>query len=49
MCTMLNLEVLMPYTCRDYGIREFKRDLKSYMEIAQSKNCLLILEDHVLL
>ncbi|CAD8135851.1 unnamed protein product [Paramecium octaurelia] len=49
MSTMLNLEILQPYTCRDYGIREFKRDLKSYMETAQTKNCLLILEDHVLL
>jgi dynein heavy chain 2 len=34
MSTMLNLEVIQPYTSRDYGIREFKRDLKQYMELA---------------
>jgi len=38
MATMLHLDVLLPYTNRDYGVREFKRDLKSYMEIAGAQN-----------
>lgn len=34
MATLLHLDVLQPYTGRDYGVREFKKDLKLYMEIA---------------
>jgi hypothetical protein len=33
MATLLHLEVLQPYTGRDYGIRELRRDLKAYMEL----------------
>lgn len=51
MSNMLNQDLLIPYTCRDYGIREFKKDLKIYMELAgaQNKPCVLYLEDHILL
>lgn len=34
MAMLLHLDFLQPYTGRDYGTREFKRDLKSYMELA---------------
>lgn len=34
MSNMLNQDMLIPYTSRDYGIREFKKDLKVYMELA---------------
>jgi dynein heavy chain 2 len=48
---MLNQEMLVPYTSRDYGLREFKKDLKGYLEQAgaQNKQCVLFMEDHVLL
>lgn len=50
MATMLHLDFATPFTARDYSLREFKKDLRNYMEIAamQNKPIILFLEDHVL-
>jgi dynein heavy chain 2 len=48
---MLRMEFFQPYTGRDYSLREFRKDLRGFMEIAaiQNKPAVLYLEDHVLL
>lgn len=45
---MLNMNFKTPFLNRDYGMKEFKRDLKSAIESAgllAEKTCLFI-EDH---
>lgn len=45
---MLNMHFKTPYISRDYGMKEYKRDLKSAIELAginAEKTCLFI-EDH---
>lgn len=45
---LLNLEPLSPFLTKDYSIRDFRKELKGFLEIAgvQNKPCLLFLEDH---
>ena len=45
---MLRLEIVSPSTSRDYSIREFKKELKVFLEQAagQNKKMVLFIEDH---
>lgn len=45
---MLRMEVVSPSTSRDYSMREFKKELKTFLEKAaiQNKQIVLLLEDH---
>jgi dynein heavy chain 2, cytosolic len=46
--SMLRMQIVSPSTSRDYGMREFKKELKGFLEIVavQNKHTLLYLEDH---
>jgi len=46
--TMLRMDVVSPSTNRDYSVREFKKELKTFLELAavQNKKTVLLIEDH---
>ncbi|KAL4440929.1 hypothetical protein ABPG74_009342 [Tetrahymena malaccensis] len=48
MATMLRMEIVSPSTSRDYSTREFKKELKVFLEkaAAQNKQVILYIEDH---
>jgi len=46
--TMLRIKCVNPSTSRDYGLREFKKELKVFLELAAVDNTpvVLFIEDH---
>lgn len=46
--TMLRVKLVQPSTSRDYGLREFKKELKLFLEAAAVENqpVVLFIEDH---
>ena len=48
---MLRLEFLSPAVTKDYSLRDFKKEMKHFLELAgaQNKSCLLYIEDHHLM
>ena len=47
MSHMMKFEYFTPAVTKNYGIREFKKDLKTYFEVAtvQDKTTVLFIED----
>ena len=48
---MLGLEILTPAIAKDYTLRDFRKELKHFLEISgvSNKPCLLFIEDHQLI
>jgi dynein heavy chain 2 len=48
---MMRYELFTPSITKDYSIKDFKKDLKSYIEIVtlQNKTCILLIEDYQLI